>query len=374
MYIREIHPGNKSQIQQFLSLPDLIYREIPQWVPNLSSDLAGIFNRRANPFYRHSQAAFFLATDSNNIPIGRLAVINNRNYNQFNQENTAFFFLFESMNDLSIAQALFTVGEKWAKNQGLDQMLGPKGFTSLDGLGLLTKGFGHRPAFGIPYNPSYYPVLLEEVGFERATEIVSGYLNAHVEFPEKIHKISALVQQRRGLTIVRFKNRRDLRRLVPKLQQLYNGTLDGTSGNTPLTDDEAKTMANQILWFADPRLIKIVMKDKEPVGFLFAYPDISAAVQRTHGQIFPFGWMYMLQEMHKTNWVNINGAGIIEKYRGLGGTAILFSEMQKSIIEGGFDHAELVQIGTENDKMQLELRDLGVDFYKTHTIFRKVLS
>ena len=76
---------------------------------------------------------------------------------------------------------------------------------------------------------------------------------------------------------------------------------------------------------------------KTPVGFLFAYPDISAAVQRTRGRIFPFGWIDLLLEMHRTKWVNINGAGILEEYRGLGGTAILFSEMQKSILEGGFE-------------------------------------
>ena len=59
----------------------------------------------------------------------------------------------------------------------------------------------------------------------------------------------------------------NLSALIPKLQQLYNGALSGTGGNAPLTDAEARAMANQILWFADPRLIKVVMKDDEPVGF-----------------------------------------------------------------------------------------------------------
>jgi len=38
----------------------------------------------------------------------------------------------------------------------LNYMLGPKGFSPLNGMGLLVKGFEHRPALGIPYNPSYY--------------------------------------------------------------------------------------------------------------------------------------------------------------------------------------------------------------------------
>ena len=56
-------------------------------------------------------------------------------------------------------------------------------------------------------------------------------------------------------------------------------------------------MANQLLWFADPRLIKIILKGEEPIGFLLAYPDISAAVQRCKGRLWPFGWLDVLLEL-----------------------------------------------------------------------------
>jgi hypothetical protein len=160
---------------------------------------------------------------------------------------------------------------------------------------------------------------------------------------------------------------------VPIFRDLYNAALGGTSGSVPLSEEEAQGIADQMLWFADPRLIKVVMKGDEPVGFLFAYPDISAAVQRTKGQLWPWGWIDLLREFRRTKWVDINGAGIVEKYRGLGGTALLFSEMCKSIVEGGFTDADIVQIGTENLRMQRELRDLGVEFYKTHRIYHRTL-
>lgn len=130
----------------------------------------------------------------------------------------------------------------------------------------------------------------------------------------------------------------------------------------PLTAEEMQTIANQILLYADPRLLKIVMREDEPVGFLLAYPDVSAAMQRTRGRLWPVGWIDLLRELKRTKWVNINGAGIVEKY-GTGGMAILFSGLQKSI-QAGLDHADLVQISVSNDNMQRELRDLGVDFYK----------
>ncbi len=373
MKILQITPSDRYRTQQFLDLPTKLYREIPQWVPPLSTDTRRIFDQQHNPFYRHSEAAFFLALSADGAAIGRLSVLNNHHYNQFNNEQAAFFYLFECADDLDASRGLFEAGCDWAHKSGLSKILGPHGFSSLDGLGMLVHGFEHRPAFGMPYNPAYYPGLVEASGFTPSGDIVSGYLSASMNFPEKIHRISELVQQRRGLTIARYHSRRDLRQLVTRLKDLYNGMIEGTTDNVPITDEEARTMADQLLWFADPRLIKVIMKDGTPVGFLFAYPDISAAVQRTRGRIFPFGWIDMLLEMRRTKWVNINGAGILEEYRGLGGTAILFSEMQKSILEGGFEDAEIVQIGVENDRMQRELRDLGIDFYKTHRIYQRPL-
>jgi len=374
--IIQLDTSDRRQVRQFLDLPFRIYRDIPQWVPPLAPDARFTLDRRRHPFYQHSAAAFFLATQADR-EVGRIAALDNRNYNDFNKERTAFFYLFECEDDRPAAQALFQAAFEWARARGLNRIVGPKGFTALDGLGLLVKGFEHRPALGLPYNPPYYPALVEAAGFEPKEELVSGYLSAKMHFPEKIHQLAERVQKRRGLRVARYKTRRDLRALVPKLQALYNTSLEGTHGNVPLTDAEVKTLADQILWFADPRLIKIVMTAErdEPVGFLFAYPDISAAVQRTKGQLFPFGWIDLLLELRRTKWININGAGIVEKYRGLGGTALLFSEMHKSVVEAGrFEHADIVQIGVENDKMQREMRDLGIDFYKTHRMYQRSLT
>jgi hypothetical protein len=117
------------------------------------------------------------------------------------------------------------------------------------------------------------------------------------------------------------------------------------------------------------------MKGEEIVGFLFGYPDPSAAIQRCKGRLFPFGWLDILIELRRTKWINLNGAGLLEKYRGSGGTALLFTEMYKSVRESDhYLHADVVQIGAENDKMQREIAGLGIDFYKAHRMYRKTIS
>ena len=373
MHILQLDLSNKRQVRDFLALPFFIYRDIPQWVPPLQMDERARLDLKRNPFYKHSHAAFFLALDGTR-PIGRLAVLDNRLYNEYNHESTAFFYLFECENNIAAAQGLFDSAFAWARARGLTKILGPKGFTPLDGFGLLVKGFELRPAFGLPYNPAYYPALIESVGFAPHLESVSGYLGANIQFPPRIHELAERIATRRGLRIARYTKRSDLRALVPQLKELYNNVLRGTSGNTPLTDDDVNALASQLLWFADPKLIKIVMKGDQPVGFLLAYPDISAALQKTKGKLFPFGWLTILLELKRTDWLNINGAGLVPEYRGSGGTAILYSEIFKSVVESGqFHHTEVVQIGTENENMQREMENFGVDFYKMHRTYQRDL-
>jgi hypothetical protein len=373
MDIIQLDFNNKKHKREFLDLPFRIYADSPQWVPPLDSDARLMLNPGKHPFYKHSEAAFFLALDHGRT-VGRLAVLENRRYNDYSHTTEAFFYLFECENNLEAARGLFEAGGRWARERGLTLLIGPRGFTALDGGGLLVKGFEHRPAFGMPYNPSYYPELLEACGFVSAYDSVSGYIDANLNFPDRIQELSERIQQRRGLRIARYRTRRELRTLIPHLKDLYNGALVGTEGGVPLTDEEVDAIADQLLWFADPKLVKIVMKGDQPVGFMLAYPDISAALQKTKGRLFPFGWLTMLLELRRTDFLNINGAGLLEEYRGSGGTAILFTEMFKSVKEGGrFRHAEAVQIGTENDRMQREMQNFGIDFYKMHRSYRKGL-
>jgi hypothetical protein len=364
---------DRQHVRQFLKFPFHIYRDNQTWVPPLETDARHMLDPERNPLFKHGEALFLLALDDDGSVHGRLAVLENRKYNQYNHRCTAFFYLFECDRDFEVAQALFEAGFDWAKRRGLDTIIGPKGFTPLDGFGLLVKGFQHRPALGQLYNPPYYVQMVEKLGFTSAREMVSGYLGEESHFPAQIFELAERVKKRRGLQVSNFKSRRDLRAFVPKIRDLYNQTLAGQYGNIPLSETDAKAMANQMIWFADPRLIKVVEKDEEPVGFMFAYPDISAALQRTGGRLFPLGWIDLLLELRRTKWININGAGMVSGYRGLGGTALLFSEMYNSVADSGYRHADIVQIDIENERMQREMSSIGIDFYKMHRLYERDL-
>lgn len=372
--IKQIDTANKKEVNSFLHLPELIYQHTAQWVPPLRLEAKRMVDTRRNPFFTHSSAAFFLALDSNDRPLARLACLNHRPFNEYNHQATAFFYLFESIDREDISIPLFESAFDWARKQGLTNITGPRGFSVLDGFGLLSEGFEFRPALGIPYNHPYYPRLVEQAGFCVTEEIVSGSIEQNDFRDPKIELIAQRVKEKKGLAIAEFLTRGDLRRYISNLQSLYNDAIRGTSGNYPISKKEAQTMANQILWFSDPSLIKIVVKGSRPVGFLFAYPDISAALQRTKGRLFPIGWLEILLELRKTKTINLNGAGMIEEYRGSGGTAILFNEILKSITRSRYQHGEIVQINANNQRMLQELSNFGITFNKKHLIYSRSLD
>lgn len=241
----------------------------------------------------------------------------------------------------------------------------------MDGLGMLVRGFEYRPAFGMTYNPKYLPEFLMKYGFQIERETESGFMDARgFKLPEKVLKAAKLVQKRKGFRVLQMKSRQDLRKALFHLGDMYNQALTGTEGNVPLAEGDPQTMARGLLWLAKPELIKLIMKDDKPLGFLLAYTDVSAALQATNGRIFPLGWIRLLWEKHHTHMININGVGIIEEYRGLAATALLFAELNQSATASGqFDCAEVIQIGTKNLRMRRELREMGINFYKSHALF-----
>lgn len=373
MKIIHISPKDRKNRNAFIQFPFDLYKDTPQWVPPFRMEMRKIFKPHY-AFYNYGEAAFFLAKADNGEVLGRLAMANNHRYNEFHQTKTAIFYYFETVNDSSVTKALFTRGFEWTLSQGLDHVLGPKGLTVLDGFGMLVKGFEHQPAFGQPYNLPYYPDLIEALGFTKVKDIYTGRVDRNTEFPEKILKAARLVEKRIGFYSPELKTKAELRAVIDDFKRLYNESLAVPAGNPPLTDEDMENMVSQLMWIADPRLVKLIYKDSKPVGWMLGYPDIGAALQRTKGRLFPFGWLQILLESKRTHWIDLNGIGIIEDYQRLGGTAILFNEIYKSVMSfDQYDYAEMLQMREENIKILLEAANLDIDYHKTHRQYEKYL-
>ena len=370
--IEKIDTHSKAQVRRFVDLPYRLYAKHPQWVPPLRMDAEMQLNRNTHPFYEHSDADFFIAVRDGR-DVGRIGALENRRFNDYHKTRQAQFYLFDCEDDQEAATVLFNQVFDWARARGLDHVVGPKGFGALDGYGLLVDGFEHRQMMTMMnYNYEYYPRLVEAIGFEKEVDFISCYLSADVfHLPERVHRIAERAAQRSGLRVLRFKNKPELVALSDRIGKAYNDAFVNNWEYYPLTEREIKFLVDNLMIVADPRLIKIIAHGDDIVGFLFAFPDLSAALQRARGHLFPFGLPDLLIEMKRTKWIALNGAGILPEFQGRGGNALLYSEMEKTMSEFHFKHADLTQVAETAVQMRQDLINVGGKPYKNHRVYHR---
>jgi hypothetical protein len=370
--IEKLDTGSKAQRRRFSHIPFQFYINTPQWVPPILIDVEGALDREKHPFYEHSVADFFVAVRDGR-DVGRLAVMQNKRYNEYHKTRRAQFYYFECEDSLETAQALFERAFEWARTQNLDEIIGPKGFAVLDGYGLLVDGFEHRQMMTMMnYNQPYLPKLMEAMGFQKEVDFVSCYADTHTfEFPERIYSIAERVEKKGELSVKRFESKKELKTWAQRIGRTYNQSFVNNWEYYPLTEREVKFVVDNILTVADHRLIKIIMHGDDVIGFMFAFPDISAALQRCKGRLLPFGIIDLLLELRRSEWVAVNGAGILPEFQGRGGNALLYAEMGKTIRDFGYAHAEMTQVAESAEQMRNDLINLGGKPYKNHRVYRK---
>ena len=374
--IEEVDTNNKAQVKRFVELPYRLYRDCPQWVPPLYVDAYMYLNRGKHPFHEHSTVDFFLAVRDGR-DIGRIAAIENKPFNKYHGVKKSNFYFFDCENDSAAAGALFNRVASWSAAHQLDTIVGPKGMGPLDGYGALVFGYGQRQTMTmLNYNYPYYQQLIEAQGFTKEVDFVSCYLPADkFQIPERVQKIAERVMQRGGLQAKKFGKKRELIAWAMRIGKAYNDAFVNNWEYYPLSQREIDFVVQNIMTIADHRLIKIITHGEDVVGFLFAFHDVSAALQRARGRLFPFGLIDILLELKRTHTVAVNGMGILPQHQGHGGNAILYSEMGHTLLNfKQFTHIEMTQVAETTEQMRADLKNLNGVEYKNHRVYRKVIS
>jgi len=364
--------ANTRAVKEFIHFPFQLYKNCPQWVPPLIQDAINGFNPDKHPFFQIGDLQLFLAKE-NGKAVGRIAVMDNKHYNGYLNESTAFFGFYDVINSSQVSEALFKAAFTWARAQGLSKIIGPRGLISTDNTGILVDGFEHRAAMGLSYNFEYYDRLVKEAGFKKVSDSLSGYARGDQEMPERLVRIAARIKERRGFEVIHFKSLDEKLLWIPRVQDVLLKAFDNSPEYCPPTRAELDIASENITTIADPRLIKLIQKDGNVIGFIFAYHDITAGIQKARGRIWPLGWLHLLLERKRTNKVNINGVGVLPEYQGMGVNAILYTEIYKSIREFGFEHAEIIQVGEDNFQSRSDMETMGISWYKSHRAYEREL-
>ncbi len=362
-------------MKKFLRLPFDIYSGCEQWVGWFDSDVRALASKQ-HPFFERNEGAFFVAHREGDVR-GRLAVFENRSYNETHRVHHANFYFFDAYEDPETVDALFDAGFSWARERGLEALTGPLGFGAVSGGGILVEGFEHRAAMTMmAYNHPYYPPMLEALGFEPYLDLYSYHIQASkFRLPERVRSVAEKVLKRGSFKVLEFRSKRQLRAIAPEIGRVYNRSLSDHPENYEMSQAELDRVTKDLMLVADPSLIKILTYKGEIVGFLFGFADLSAALQRAKGRLNPLTILSILREFRKTEGLIINGAGILPEYQRLGGNALLYYELERTVNAGGrFVDADLTQIAQTTGLMLSDLESLGATKrYKVHRIYSRKL-
>ena len=371
--INIIEVNGKSSRREFIKFPWKIYREDPNWVPPLLLELKNQLNPAKNPFFKSAKVKYWIALQDGNT-VGRIAGIINHNHNTFYREHSAFFGYFDSINDQQVAEALFEKVSKWAREEGMNKVLGPINLSTDNEAGLLIKGFNQPPVLQMTYNPRYYIDLIEQFGFEKEIDLLAFEITDEIfnntNVMGKLKQISDVVTKKAGLTFRTF-NMSDFENEVERVRILFNDYMSGNWGFVPINKANFDFMAKAMKQILIQDLAFFAEVDGVPIGFSIALPDINPVLKKMNGKLFPLGIFKYLYYKNKIDTIRIMLMGVSKPYRLRGLESVFYFQTIMVSKKRGIKRAELSWISERNRNMVNALNKLNAKQYKEYRIYRK---
>lgn len=362
---------NKQDLMAFIRFPWKIYKGDRYWVPPLIKDQLLKFSPN-HPFHSHSEMILFLVRRGEEI-VGRIAGIIDHHYIEFHQEKIGFFGFFESIQDNEVAKALLSKVSNWLKGHGIRKMMGPFNPSTNDECGLLVEGFDASPCIMMPYNPPYYPSLLEGFGFKKAMDLYAYFLGKSFFIYDRLDRITERLKKKEPMLSVRPLNLRHLDEELKIIKEIYNQAWSKNWGFVPLTEAEIDDLAKNLKPLVIPDLVLIAYWREEPVGFSVALPDYNEVLKHLNGKVGLLGTLKFLYYSRKIKTVRVMLLGVKQAFQKKGVEGLLYIESFKRGTQRGYLQSECSWILENNVLMQHGIEAMGGKRYKTYRIYEAPL-
>lgn len=362
----------KSELRKFIHLPAAIHKGHTNWIPPIYADEWKFFNPQKNPLFAHADTVLYLAI-RNGKPVGRIMGIINHKYNEAKNEKDGRFCFLETFDELDVARMLLAATEKWAKEKGMERMVGPLGFSDKDPQGLLIEGFNEPIVIATHCNYPYMVSFVEASGYEKKVDLFVYKLDIPERIPGFYHKIyERALNNNKNLRVVRLNSRKQIKPYVRPVLTLVNETYRDIYAFATLDTKEMDDFANRYLMILDPRFIVIIEdENRKVIAFILAIRDIAEGIIKSKGYILPFGILQILYAQRKTKRLNLLLGAIRTDFRNAGLDAILGKELLEEANKAGLEVIDSHLILETNTKMRAEIEKIGGVVYKKYRIFQK---
>lgn len=362
----------RKEMTEFVKFPFKLYKNNPFWVPPMINGQLDTFDEKVNPVFSHASAQFFVALINDEI-VGRIAVMINQ-YDLKEGVNKVRFGWFDFIDDVEVSKALLEKAKEIGVKNNLEYMEGPMGFSNLDEVGVLTKGFDHLGTMSSWYNYPYYSEHLKKLGFKVGAEYVENKFSFKNVDHKKLERGSEMVQKRYGFKALNFTKTSDLLPYVDEMFDVFNESYASLPSFVPVSQEQKEYFRKKYIPFINPHFIQFVTdKNGKMIAFAITMPSFSIALQKAKGKLFPFGWYHLLKAKNKTKHILFYLIGTLPKHHNQGVPAIMFYEYYKIFKKIGVEQCYRTPELASNTAVIALWNNFGQETYKTRCTFRKDL-
>lgn len=369
--------SGKKEMRQFVKFRIDLYKDSPYAVPPLYMDELATLDPKKNPAFEFCEAQCFMAFGGDK-PVGRICAMVNHRANEVWKTRSGRFGFVDFVDDEAVAKALFGAAEEWVRVKGMHSIHGPLGFTDLDQEGMLIEGFDQLGTMATIYNHPYYPVHTEKLGYVRDADWVEYKITLPDIIPEKLKRVSELVLKKYKLRILKYANASQFIKdgFGQKLFELVNSTYGHLYGFTPLTQAQIDYYIKMYVSMLNLDFLPLVVDEsKELVAMGVAMPSLSRALQKAQGNLFPFGFIYLIKALKMKNpVVDFLLIAVRKDYQNKGVNALIFYDGVPYLKKAGAIYAESNPELVENRKVQSQWDGFEHVNHKRRRAYRKELK
>ncbi|GAB4342540.1 MAG: hypothetical protein Fur0042_04800 [Cyanophyceae cyanobacterium] len=292
-----------ADLDAFLNLPARVYRGDDRWVPPLRSQIAKELGLE-NPFRTYGTLQAFVAyrdEATGSEPVGRIVAAVNDRLVAKEDRAVGLFGYFECIDNLAVARALLDHAIGWLRDRGMVALRGPIDLSTHIRCLMLVDGFEDAPYIMMPYNPPYYPHLMEQLGFEKAKDAYAYTIPTDIvanPIFERAHRVAT----RSGVTFRPVNLKGDAFTADAKaIYRLFTQAFKENYSSTPRTEADFLEEAKDLQSIVNPDFFPIAEIDGEMVGFLMALPDYNIALRAANGRLNFWGILKFLWARRQIN-------------------------------------------------------------------------
>jgi len=363
---------------RFQQLPWSIYlsdarARDPHWVPPILAQERELLGWGHHPFFDNAQIATLLAQRGGKV-VGRIAVLVNGAHNRKYNDQCGFFGFFECVNDTQVSRALFDAGVAWLRQRDMTSVRGPVNPSLNYTCGLLVDGFDRTPCFLMTYNPPYYAALIESYGFAKSQDLYAYEMDTSLlaMLTEKYKPAVISALENTNLVIRPF-NPKKYEQEIETYLDIYNRSLEGTWGFTPLEPSEARQIARELRHVIVPQFAVFAEVDGQPVGALLALLDYNQILRKLNGHLFPFGFVRLLTGRRHITTARAMAVTMVPGFQSTGIGVILLDQLVEVARNWGIQRYEFSWVLESNRRSRGTLERVGTKITSTYRIYDKTI-